>query len=1823
MKNYINKSAKRILSLALALVMLAGCLFTANVGVGITAAAETDPYADWDNVQYWDGTYLSNFSTFKQEDVDGDGVKEYIIENAAQLQFAAAGTRARSTADSSLGKKFVIDPTIDAFIMQPKAAVDKLGIAAFVELSGAEETREFFEETYTAAGYTPVNWVKDGNSNIFAGDFDGSGVPIYGIYADGIARGNEHAAFFLAINGGGTSSTYTDITLENIVIKNSYFKSFRRTGILTSIVWGDNGTRTIVDSCVFGNCYLFGQNLYTKGTTTYLRSSTTDGTIVEDIGAMGIVAATVSNAPIQMSNSLVYGNASRYDFYTATATSQDNPSNMWEHTVNDTTTISEPTTTYDAFNWAFRENKNNPTTKKYYGSVKNCIILDAVVNNLQADSTEYCENVYSDTPTGYTKVTKLFDGESTKGSAGMYWVPGLAWGNEWFAVEGEYPSPFEPDNYDSSITASTTGYDGGNGTKDDPYIIHSADQLYKMATEQSYTEIKTDNWDLYTKDGVADPKTTDNYVSKYYKVADGVDAIYINDVETKAEVEALVEKGGYNYWNPKNETGSGAFSGYFDGNGVTIYGMISTSTGFVNKIDGENATIKNVHFKAAHVSTSGKAAVVTTEFTNYGVSGYVYNTEKAAYEQVWKNRNSVYTIANVVVTESYIKTTRSNSGKGSSDYVPTAGGIVAIDTTPSLLKMEYCLFDGGSCTLIDGDDATANYNPNSSKAGIVSTVSNNTNNWELSNCVSIDAAAVSMQTGGTYTRYKSGAIKLNAVYGIYNDALSKENYPVLANSYNIEGTSFSMLDMPLLNWVGTWDLVEYNGRMIPMPKTSHNAVDDYSTQLVKQNGGSGMNNVVTNEGYVAGTYGMYEEFLGSGTKDDPYIISNALDLARAIACGGKNQYSKLHYKLSCDIDVGASWINENTIAGKYEYVPFEGHIDGDGHTIYNLVSIGENAGLIPTIVGGASIKNLHIRNSNIIDTTKDDEDDENYGGAFFGEYQSDQPDENGTKVTIEGCSFESAGVEGVNFLVGNFEASTIINSYAINSANKAYRYYESYQVAGQGDKYTSGGNNYRPNPENAAFYGEEGVENPVWYKGGKGGCNPQLVNRAKAMTEIDISGYGDSDYDSDDIVSLRQRLLGNPAFANVYGDVNRDGKTNLGDLAILRRQLVDTYNMYADGFWRNAALGNVVIYYGENDNYDFARKLELVLEDAFGEDVKKVVVGNVGVSGITYGNKSENGKLYVHKNDIYTDGTNYYKFNENATTGAITPVVLDPEKDAAEIAKYALDGNCQIVVGNVTGYDNNTLGDNNYLISYDKTKAAVWLQGGSFTAVEQATIDFINKSNPDSSYVYTTDGAVALDANKVAKTVGGNTYYYAWGDEFTGGELKLDNWRHAGMHSESSPDNGGKFDNLEVAYADDMAKLYEVTTDDKLKIWRGYYGAGTEAGTWADGQGYQYLGTMADNIGTNEFNGTVEDNDTYVTAGKIDSLNSVLAKQGYIEFNVKYPSDGNVFACLWMYGVRLGQTNAQISDGLYSKVLKLNNAAAYADGKGAGLAWDGTTNKMDSRYPSTYKYQMPNASYEIDVVELMQSGSSNNMKNTYKTANFTFHKYVDGGVYDDNGTSKVKFIDWDNVFATNSAKHFSVSSRIKSSNYVTNVTTDTFLTDTVTEWKLGYDSGVVYNWNGGMKRYDTDKGTIFSGTPFTTTAKNDMMKVGVEWDTTDPDTMLFKFYIDGTVVGTVKENIKYDEDITFSGVKSETGFLEKLSDIVSDASTANQYMYLLIDNTFYTSESGRDTAKILTQESGDTTVMEIDYVRIYQKDGRRDIVTPETEEFNNGNHFGY
>ena len=721
-------------------------------------------------------------------------------------------------------------------------------------------------------------------------------------------------------------------------------------------------------------------------------------------------------------------------------------------------------------------------------------------------------------------------------------------------------------------------YKEGSGTVDSPYIIETADQLYKMVTSSGKLS---------------------GGETAYYEVADGVTDIYLNDADTLGEIKALVEQDNYKNWKT-NET---AFYGDFNGNGVTIHGMVSYKAGgFIAKMLGA-AAVKNVTFDSCYAYGEEDTAIVTT------------------YVGYWNNSETLgdIVISNVSVVNSHIESARSTASGQS--HNPTAGGIVTSGWTPKSLKVINCFFDGYSCELLQGSESTSN-----ATGGIIS-INSSLNNVTIQNCVSLGAAISSQSTGTSYPNYNNSQLefKVEQSYSDCEESVKSTGAQKIATK-----AKYTTNDLSALDWNNQWELVtttdgadKFDGateRTIPMPITKFTETEQpgqqgsetgggenieydapevtptpisktpYVNQIMSQSIGEGAQSVIGGP-YYKGEYGMYDKLKGSGTEQDPYLITTPFELARAIASGGANVDNRLYYKLACDIDAGnVEWIRQGTATNssfdKYVYIAFGGILDGDGHTVSGIsVSRADEVGLIPVLASGGVVKNLHLRDSAIKST-------ESYAGGIAGKVDAGG--------SIIGCSVENSVIKSANtgsFIVGQGDNSAVKNCYYTTADNNTV-YYNADGTVGDIDV---------------------SQNNDVWYCGGKEGSTPKLKNYAISRKFADIDGDGIADeYTALDLVALKKGILSLSDYQNIYGDVNRDGITNISDLAILNRSIVGSYDKLYDGFWRNAALGKINIYYGENDNYDAARKLEIYLEDQLGGvDIKKYVSANSVVSAKT------------------------------------------------------------------------------------------------------------------------------------------------------------------------------------------------------------------------------------------------------------------------------------------------------------------------------------------------------------------------------------------------------------------------------------------------------------------------------------------------------------------------------------------------------------------------------------------------------------------------------
>ena len=1647
------KSAKRILSLCLALVLLIGSLFTANVGVVINADAAT---IDSDTIKVWDGsTYTEPTTTDESGNI--------IIETAEQLAWVCV--------KASNANSYKVKDGINAFVMQN---YNDATVTEFINLSNADAVKTWFE----SGSYTNCNWIQ-GSTGEFAGTFNGNNAIVYGLYgASGAMFG-----LFPYVNGA---------TIKNVIVKNCYANA--GSSYAGAMFGRGNWSGTVaitVENCTITNNYMY---------------STT---------AIGAVGGHAANNPAVIRNCLI--------------------------TDNNIDTTASWIKAYVPF-----VSQTNATS--------GCGVYNTITDNASRNSfTTTYENVYvkyiDQAKDGVATLTE----DSMKGVSAKINMTGLNWATDttdgdWYVIKGDYPLPYKPDGWvDLEIPdvwdgSAASEFAGGKGTKDDPYIIETAAQLRKMVLDGG----RIDTGKTKVVDNNGTKVTVKVYEKAYYKVADGVTDIYLNPVVdgTLETIKSLASAGNAINWTQglfddasfKADTdGDGirdqatAFRGEFDGNGATIHGLYSKTidrswnnegVGFVPALM-DDAVIKNVTFDKAYVhNTSYTYAGVITASLGYDDTKTT-NTDldpNASGGQNINGSTGVVTsvgIHNVTVRNSRVQT-NSTSGFGG------VAGFVASHGTPVACCFTNCLFDDSN-ELVTPDGGSYSSGASTGKAGFVNLGQDGTTHFYLENCVSLGV-------------HPDNQINTKVVYTNCYTTVDATNDGLEGN---LDTTELTMDLMPALNWT-QWSLDD-NGKLSVTGKSAaYSEALNWNEAIAYCNESRwSLNSSASSAGnwkmgcaYEAGTYINYEDMMGSGTANDPYLISDALTLARVIGSGGMHRTEKLYFKLTNDINVGGlRWITTEDYAidadgdgvlddAKYHYVPFEGVLDGDGYAVTNLFAYdvnGDYAGLIPYLNGG-TVKNLHVRNAYI-------NEPDNFSSALVGFAEGG---------IIDACSVENYVSSSGNLtyaFLGEGDAS-ITNTYGSYIGEYMY-------IDANGDE------------------AEPEIDGTLWYQGFDG--TPKLVNRAKAMPYADIDGDGEGyAYGSGDIAALQSKLLKVEGYENIYADVSKNGKVNSSDLVILKRTIIGDYGHIADGFWRNVALGNIAIYYGENDNYDAARKLELYLENAVpGVDIIKNVYSANGYASGDATPNAANGEVYVHAND-----------------GTAAP--------GSQLA---------VVVGNVGSYTTGLTG-NNYGITYNAANGVLWLQGANFTGVEQAVLDFIANSDVKTNTVHTVDSAT-LSAEKQPKTVNGVTYYYAWGDEFdvetSDNSIVKNIWEYGEMGSESENGADSKYMNLESADANDYASLYEVA-NGKLTIWRGLDSEIYNEAT----HGWGYKPVTFEEGSTTAWGAEIEADDKYASAGTIKTQDSLLVKQGYLEIKASLPNDGHAFPAWWLFGAPGGGQNRTYDSSLYSKVYKLNPN------------WTGI-NAMHGAYPNTYKYQIPTAYLEHDIVELMQDISfvkefnsswenfwgSGMQPETHLTGvdrtkfNLTIHKWYEENV-DDN---TLYVIDWDKWLNNRTAP------------------TAYTLTDNGGTFDTSVSGGqFITRWGTSMKDIDMSSLSNLAAEHI----------YGYEW-VADESANTFKVtvYVDGVAKGSWDQSAAYYESAESKG-----------GTYVKDGEVYNQYCHFILDNHFYSANQEHkngttEYSDLLTYESGDKATWDIDYIRVYQENDKRDIITPETEDFNNGNHFGY
>ncbi len=594
MKNKLFKIGKPMLSVIVAVAILALSLFVAVPGISFSADAATV-------TDTWDGTMATGFKS-------GTGTEDdpYIIATAEQLAYAALGAQSVSQ-----GKYFkVVDDAV-------------------FDLNGMKDITLDSEVGDVLVAEHNLSW-KPANENdkTFSGYFDGNGVIIYNMYsANGSGTWGQAGLFPRAANDQTGQTRW----VKNITLINSRSHGYHYAGGIVGIYEAPDGGNTLtIENCNVYNCVMSDKN-----NTNPVTHKTT-----------GIIAGSVTHNNTTIKNCIVKNNVTSATEISGGLVGQTS-----------------------AWSGGFL--------------VQNCIVIGSLpyptvhgtrpLEKYVGSATSY-SGVYTtedvDASFSVKQVKKVAEADM-KGPTAKSAMPDFDW-ETWIAFDGEMPdfranhtltlqqkdesthniactdcgkAMAETHNITEDATGTIgsceCGYSGpitirreddwdgnydnqfaaGSGTKDDPYIIKTAEQM-------AYVALKS---------------TPADSADKYYKVApymvfnmNGLIGITMDS--TAEQVRDAAE--GRDWINDNNK-----FAGNFDGNGVIIYNLRSSN----GRANGYSALFPRV-------STDNSAATTTIKNITVMASrfkGYHYSAGIVAVADCSVTKQKVF-VENCAVKNCYI-----------------------------------------------------------------------------------------------------------------------------------------------------------------------------------------------------------------------------------------------------------------------------------------------------------------------------------------------------------------------------------------------------------------------------------------------------------------------------------------------------------------------------------------------------------------------------------------------------------------------------------------------------------------------------------------------------------------------------------------------------------------------------------------------------------------------------------------------------------------------------------------------------------------------------------------------------------------------------------------------------------------------------------------------------------------------------------------------------------------------------------------------------------------------------------------------------------------
>ena len=483
------------------------------------------------------------------------------------------------------------------------------------------------------------------------------------------------------------------------------------------------------------------------------------------------------------------------------------------------------------------------------------------------------------------------------------------------------PQMLPYDEWDGTYASYFWMNNEGDGSAGNPFIIHSAEQLAAVATGNlKYDSSKptSEHFDVskYTLSGNVLDTTDLNF-----KVRDGLNYFYINGgedlakLDTAEKVKEYFESNTANNWLKSNK-----FSGAFNGNGATIYGIYSVNSDVVGlfPLVDSKTSVKNVVLKNSYIKTSEGNH-------NSVAAGGLFGRAQ------WYTDSTLFATLNVrscVVANNYICSQNDDATYGRVGAIAGnmfSNGIVIRDT----------LVYGN--ILVNGRNVPEEY-----KSGLVSAAGAGSSAFK--NVVSIDTPPYTK--GGGWHLYDNSKFT-----NVYTDCAitiadgAAQDYKKITKLTKEQMTGAAAKEnMPGLDWVQFWIT---NDGEYPTPRIVN--IKDYAPGL-------------------AWTGETAKEFpSGDGSMNNPYVIPSPEYLALMLTSDNDG----LYYKLTADIiindtsaenwkDNAKTWFTSENIG------EFKGTLEGNGFTVsglyYNDIAAGVSAGLIP-VANSASVSNLTVTDS--------------------------------------------------------------------------------------------------------------------------------------------------------------------------------------------------------------------------------------------------------------------------------------------------------------------------------------------------------------------------------------------------------------------------------------------------------------------------------------------------------------------------------------------------------------------------------------------------------------------------------------------------------------------------------------------------------------------------------------------------------------------------------------------------------------------------------------------------------------------------------------------